>query len=166
MRKRERKITQLPLAHPQMMRIWLATQVCALTGNQTRDLSVRRPALNLLSHTSQGRERHFVCLFLKDFIYLFIFRGREREGERVGEKHQCVVASHVPPIGDVACNPGMCPDWESNQRPFGLQVSAQSTEPHWPGLKKTVLKGADIIRTTTKMYDVIKFYTGQSTKLT
>ena len=36
----------------------------------------------------------------KDFIYLFLERGREREGE--GEKHQCVVASHVPPTGDLA----------------------------------------------------------------
>ena len=40
------------------------------------------------------------------------------EGEREGEKHQCVVASHMPTTGDLACNPGMCPDWESNQRPF------------------------------------------------
>ena len=34
---------------------------------------------------------------------------------------------------DLAHNPGMCPDWESNQRPFGLQAGAQSTEPHQPG---------------------------------
>ena len=47
-------------------------------------------------------------LLLKRF-YLFIFR----EGE--GEKHQCVVASHVIPTGDLACNPGLCPDWESNR---------------------------------------------------
>ena len=32
-----------------------------------------------------------------------------REGEREGEKHQCVDASHAPPTGDLACNPGMCP---------------------------------------------------------
>ena len=35
--------------------------------------------------------------------------------------------------GDLACNLGMCPDWELNQRPFGLQTGAQSTEPHQPG---------------------------------
>ena len=52
--------------------------------------------------------------FVKRF-YLFIFREREREGEREGEKHQCVVASHEPPTGDLACNPGKYPDWESNQ---------------------------------------------------
>ena len=68
----------------------------------------------------------------KDFIYLFLERGDQREKE--GEKHQCVVASHVPLTGDLACHPGMCPDWESNQQPFGLQASAQSTEPHQPGL--------------------------------
>ena len=33
--------------------------------------------------------------FIKDFIY-FNFRQRGREGEREGEKHQCVVASHAP----------------------------------------------------------------------
>ena len=55
-------------------------------------------------------------------IYLFIFREREKEGEREGEKHQCVVASHLASTGDLAYNPGMCPDQQSNWRPFGLQL--------------------------------------------
>ena len=29
----------------------------------------------------------------------------------------------------------MCPDWESNQRPFGSQAGAQSTKQHQPGQK-------------------------------
>ena len=33
---------------------WPISQACALTGNQTSDPSVLRPALNPLSHTSQG----------------------------------------------------------------------------------------------------------------
>ena len=107
----------------------------------------------------------FVCFLKILFIYLFLEGGEGREKERERNINVWLPLAH-PLLGDLFCNPGMCPDWESNQRPFGLQVSAQSTEPHWPGLKKTVLKGADIIRTTTKMYDVIKFYTGQSTKLT
>ena len=48
----------------------------------------------------------------------------EREGkgggERQGEKHQCV-ACHVAPTGNLALKPGMRPDWQSNQRPFGAQ---------------------------------------------
>ena len=38
-----------------------------------------------------------------------------REGKREGEKLQCVVASHMPPTKDLPHNPGMCPNWESNQ---------------------------------------------------
>ena len=52
-------------------------------------------------------------LFFKRF-YLFIFRQRGREGEREGEKHQCVIASRATPTGDLAHNPGMLPDWELN----------------------------------------------------
>ena len=82
----------------------------------------------------QGSKNVFLfhSFFKKDFVYLFLEKGRE--GERKGEKHQCVVASHTPPTGDLASNPGMCPDRESNQWPFDLQAVAQSTESHQPGL--------------------------------
>ena len=61
----------------------------------------------------------FTCLrffFKKDFIYLFLERRERKEGET----HQRVVASHTPPAGDLACNPGMFPDWESNLWFVGL----------------------------------------------
>ena len=45
---------------------WPATQACALTGNQTSDLLIRKPALNPLSHTSQG----FILLNLNILILL------------------------------------------------------------------------------------------------
>ena len=67
--------------------------------------------------------------FFQDFVYLNRGEGKEKEGE----KHQCVVASHAPPIGDLAGNPGMCPDWESNLQLFDSQACTQSTEPHQPG---------------------------------
>ena len=71
--------------------------------------------------------------FLKDFIYLFLERGKGREKGR--ERNISVwLPLAVPPTGDLARNPGVCPDWESNRRPFGLQASTQSTEPHQPGL--------------------------------
>ena len=56
-----------------------------------------------------------------------------REGEREGEKHQRV-ASGTPPTEDLAHAPGMCPDWEPNQRPPGSQAGTQSTELHQPWL--------------------------------
>ena len=70
---------------------------------------------------------------LKIFIYLF-FKERGRKGEREGEKHQFVVTSREPCNGDPASNPGICPDWESNRRPFGLLAHTQSTELYQPGL--------------------------------
>ena len=66
-------------------------------------------------------------IFLKDFIYLFLERGEGREKER--ERHQCVIASCMP----LACNPGLCTDWESDWQPLGMQAGTQSTEPHQPG---------------------------------
>ena len=43
-------------------------------------------------------------IFLKDFIYLFLERGKE--GEREGEKHQSVPSPMLPP-GDQTHNLGM-----------------------------------------------------------
>ena len=57
---------------------------------------------------------YMLYVFFLRFLFIYLFLEREREGEREGEK-QCVVASHVPPTGDMAHNPGMCPDWELNR---------------------------------------------------
>ena len=61
--------------------------------------------------------------FFKYFIYLFLDKGEGREKER--KRNLNVAASHTPPTGDLAHSPGMCPDWESNQRPFGLLARSQ-----------------------------------------
>ena len=42
----------------------------------------------------------------------------------------CLSCAHTR---DLAHNPGMCPDWESNQQPFASQAPAQSTEVHQLG---------------------------------
>ena len=81
-----------------------------------------------------------VLIFWK-YLWFFSKRGREGERERnihVWEKHPSV-ASCTPPTGDPAHNPGLCPDQESNQQPFGSQAGAQSTEPHQPELFIAVL---------------------------
>ena len=74
---------------------------------------------------------HSRKIFKRSYLFVFIERGKE--GEREGEKHPCVVASHTPTIWDLACNPGMRPDWELNQQPPNLQASTRSTETHQPG---------------------------------
>ena len=51
--------------------------------------------------------------FFKKYFIIFIDKGEGREKEE--KKHECVVASHAPPTGSLAHNPGMCPDWESHQ---------------------------------------------------
>ena len=61
------------------------------------------------------------------FYVLFRERGREGGGRNIA----CL--SHSPQTGELARNPGMCPDWESNQQPCSSQAGAQSTEPHQPG---------------------------------
>ena len=53
-RNRGGETDQLPLTSPPV-RTWPTTQACALTRNQTGEFSVHRPALNPLSHTSQGK---------------------------------------------------------------------------------------------------------------
>ena len=50
-----------------------------------------------------------------------------------------MAATWAPPTGDLAHNPGMCPDWELNWWPFGSQAGAQSTELHQPGPKGSIL---------------------------
>ena len=88
----------------------------------------------------------FIFTIFKDFIYLLLERERGRDGEREREKHQCAretlisCLSHpTPRTWDLAHNPGMCPNWESNQRPFCSQASAQSNEPHQAGLSDIFL---------------------------
>ena len=55
------------------------------------------------------------------------------EGEREGEKHQCVVVFYALLPGDLSWNPCVCPDWESNRQHICSQAGAQSTEPQQPG---------------------------------
>ena len=76
--------------------------------------------------------------FFKKIVYLFIFKQSGKVGERRREISVCGCLSPVP-TGDLAHNPGMCPDWESNQWPFGSQASTQSTDPHQPGVNPPAL---------------------------
>ena len=72
---------------------------------------------------------------LKIFYLFILIRLRGKGGEREGEKHQCAVASFMPPYW----GPGLQPkpvSWLG--RPFGSQTGAQSTDPCQPGLNFNV----------------------------
>ena len=92
--------------------------LCVWKGNRRKGRGHRRAEKRLWLRTLLGYNicwkgsRFFKRFYL--FIYLFMyvciyFLKRGREGEREGKKHQCVVASGMPPIGDLARHPGMCP---------------------------------------------------------
>ena len=76
----ERYIDWLPLAHPQLG-TWLATQACALTGNQTDKPLVPSPALSPLRHTSLGINSGFNMSFFfplaafRIFLFLWFSEG-------------------------------------------------------------------------------------------
>ena len=88
---------------------------------------------SLINHLGFRYDGNNLSVISSSFLKILFILERGKEGEREGEKHQCVVASRASPTGDLACNPGMCTDWESNQQLFGSQASDQSTEPHQPG---------------------------------
>ena len=100
-------------------------------------------------------ESQSVSFFL-DFIYLFYTGGQE--GEREGEKHQCVVASCANPPGELTHTPGICPDWELNRVPFGSQACFQSTELYQPGPISVIFKVLTILRSNLLKY---KFFLEQ-----
>ena len=84
--------------------------------------------------TNIGVEEIF---FLK---ILFIYFQREGKGVRKRRRETSVceglsIASHKSLNRGPGPNPGMCPHWESNQRPFSSQAGTQFTEPHQPGLE-------------------------------
>ena len=84
----------------------------------------------------------FCTLFLLLLLFRFLnyFYREGKEGRKRGRETSMCGCLSCTPTGDPACNPGMCPDWESNWQPFGLQAHAQSTELHKPGLFLLFLK--------------------------
>ena len=107
---------------------------------------------------------HFLSFFLsfhsffffEDFIYLFLESGRE--GEREGDKYQCVVALRArppPPLETWPATQACALTGKLNQQPFDSQAGTQSTEPHQPGLFLSYK-----IKTFSKMFqsDSIKVY--------
>ena len=53
-------------------------------------------------------------------MYLFLESGEGKEKERERNINVLLPLAR-PSTGDLAHNPGMCPDWELNQQPFDSQ---------------------------------------------
>ena len=73
----------------------------------------------LAEERGEGINPHLIIDFLKKRFYLFMFRERGREGEREGENISVREIHHrvafcTPLTVDLAHNPGMRSDWESN----------------------------------------------------
>ena len=66
--------------------------------------------------------------FFKRF-YLFIFEEGERKVERENERSIDQVPLTCPPTRGLASHPGLCPDGESNLRPFGFRDNTHPNEP-------------------------------------
>ena len=112
--------------------IWLISYLVVHPSLSARCVAGTVQSPLFFTTTQRGNPaRHYYYAHLIFFLIYFLERGRE--GERQRKKHQCVDASPVPPTGDLARNPGICPDWESNQQPFGLQDTTQPIKPHQPG---------------------------------
>ena len=94
--------------------LWSYNFLELLWINNTRVLTTSPVFYSIVQSVSFSiKSWHQYTYFFKRFLK-FIFGERGREGE----KHQCVVASRAPPTGDLAHNPGTCPVWEWNRRPF------------------------------------------------
>lgn len=78
----------------------------------------------------------FIILKKKlDFKKYVVIDCRDKRRERERENHPSAV-SGMPPAGDRVHKLDMCPEQGSNQQPLGAEENTQSTEAHWPGIKK------------------------------
>ncbi|KAF6109763.1 hypothetical protein HJG60_010966 [Phyllostomus discolor] len=83
LRQKERELSIC--CSPYLCIHWLIL-VCAFTRDRTCNLGVLGQCSNQLSYRDRALGN---CIYFQRF-YLFIFREREKEGERQGGKHQCV----------------------------------------------------------------------------
>ena len=88
-------------------------------------------------------------------MYLLLQRREEKEKGRETSVCDRDCTSRTPPTRNLAHNPAVCPEWESNQRRFGSWAGAQSTEP----IKAYFLKGQVKLDRKTHGDNHLTFYT-------
>ena len=95
-------------------------------------LSLADPSTVLPSRAQSSRRRRGYLFYKRFYLFLELGEGRQKERER-NISVWLPLAHPLPGWGDLARNPGMCPDRELNQRPLSSQASTESTEPHQLG---------------------------------
>ena len=87
--------------------------------------------------------KKFFSKNLKNILFIYFWRegkeGTKRRRETMWERNMDQLPLLCASSGDQTSNLGICPDWESNWRPFTLQA-AQQTELHWSGQGKSFTK--------------------------
>ena len=122
------------------LRIWTIGCLGALYNPHTRFPSQQQgftvSSFHYLGATFTELVSAVFLLFSGSFFFflniLFISRERGRE-EKEKERNINTWLPLMPPTRDLAWNPVICLDWESNQWPLDSQASTQSTEPQHPG---------------------------------
>ena len=99
--------------------------------------------IGLCSSCTASVSFFFKVLFLK-IVFIYFFRVRGMEGEREGEKHQCVFASWAPPNRDLICKPGMCLTGNQSRNPLVCKP-ALSTLSH---TRQGYLRSSEYLKTS------------------
>ena len=122
------------------------------------------PATLIIAKLNQWQSIKFCYfIFLKILFILFLDRGERREKERERNINVWLLLE-CHPTRDLACNPGMCSDWEVNWWPFGSQGSPQSIELHQPGPVILFVHPISTVHTSTQsiffhvIHCIILFY--------
>ena len=122
-----------PVQFPLRAYAWVAGQDASMgcmRSNHT--LIVLSPSFSFSSSLPKDKKIKSLYIYIHThtpniyFLRLYLFL--EREGRDIN-----VWLPFTPT--HLGTWPSMCPDWELNWQPFGLQASTQSTEPHQPGHK-------------------------------
>ena len=95
----------------------------------------------LFTFPSEAKGSHITrkgFFFLRFYLLIFRERGGRKRGRETSmcERYIDRLSLARPQLGTWLATQGMCPDWESNQQPFGSQAGTQSTEPHQPGQER------------------------------
>ena len=102
------------------------------------------------SHKSdKGFLYRILKTLFKNIYIFFVERGEGKEKKRERNINVWLPLTCAP-TGDLARNPGMCPDWESNWQLFGSQAGTQSIQPHQPGAESLKLLNSTIKRKITQ----------------